>query len=130
VTQAKAVCARCGEAKPLSGSEFVKGKAVPLCADCHRAKNLATMIRMLASDKEGDRTSAADAFIRTLQNAGRDVVNNIAERIEHFGNGALSETEMQEIYDAGMEAGLRQQQHAPANGASQMPSGRDMAMYC
>jgi len=96
------------------------------------AGRLATFIRLLASDKDGEVVNAAHALIRTLQGIGADI-HDVAERIEHSGNGALNEREMQELYDAGVKAGLRQQQHQRATSVSstaQFPLARDMAMFC
>jgi hypothetical protein len=123
----------------LTGSEFVNGKALPLCADCQRDKRLATLVRLFASNRPGEVETAIRKFASTLQNAGSDVVNDVAERIEHFGNGALNEAAMQEIYDAGIREGVRRTEHklrnqprhsAPQGITVQFPPARDMAMFC
>jgi hypothetical protein len=94
------------------------------------ASTLAKSMRMLASDKDGDVVAAAHAMIRVLKSIGADI-HDVADRIEHSGNGALNEKEMQEIYDAGIKAGIRQQQHnAFIDDSPQFPSARDMALYC
>jgi len=71
------------------------------------AAKLANIIRRLASDKDGEVVAAVHAMTRTLQGIGADV-HDVADRIEHSGNGALSESEMQEIYNAGIKEGVRQ----------------------
>jgi len=47
------------------------------------------------------------ALIRLLQGIGADI-HDVADRIEHAGNSALSEAEMKEIYNAGIKEGVRQ----------------------
>jgi hypothetical protein len=102
------------------------------------AGKLANVIRRLASDKDGEVVAAARAMVRTLQGIGADI-HDVADRIEHSSNGALSEREMQELYDAGVKEGVRrvvqkmraQATHgAPQGVAIQFPAARDMAMYC
>jgi hypothetical protein len=99
---------------------------------------LAIFIRLLASDKDGEVVAAAHALVRTLNGIGADI-HDVAERIEHSGNGALSEHEMQEIYNAGIKEGARvaiqkmraQMPHGPPSfSAPQFPSAADMALYC
>src|SRR5262249_38704547 len=60
-------------------------------------------------------------------------------RVEHASNGALSEHEMQEIYNAGIKEGARlaiQKMRAqmpygpPQHVTPQFPSAQDMALYC
>ena len=102
------------------------------------APKLANLIRRLTSDQDGEVVATARALIRTLNSIGADI-HDVAERIEHSGNGALSEREMQEIFDAGVKTGIKQTEQklrnqAPHGGAQgmtvQFPSARDMAMYC
>jgi hypothetical protein len=96
------------------------------------AGRLANFIRLLASDKEGEVVAAAHALIRTLQGIGADI-HDVADRIEHSGNGALSEHEMREIFDAGIKTGIKQAEQRLRNNQSvavQFPSARDMAMHC
>jgi hypothetical protein len=95
------------------------------------APKLANAIRLLASDKDGEVVAAWRAIIRTLQGIGADI-HDIADRIEHSGNGALSEAEMQEIFDAGIKEGIRrvEQKMHQSIGAPQFPAPRDMAAHC
>jgi len=98
------------------------------------APKLANLIRRLSSDQDGEVVATARAMIRTLQGIGADI-HDVANRIEHSGNGALSEHEMQEIFDAGVKTGIRQAQQTrqpPHRGAPapQFPPARDMAMHC
>jgi hypothetical protein len=98
------------------------------------AGDLAKCIRLLASDKDGDVVAAWRGLIRKLKSIGADI-HDLAACIEHSGNGALSEHEMQEIFDAGVKEGARQvEQKMRANQLQrivpQFPSAADMAMYC
>jgi hypothetical protein len=71
-------------------------------------------------------------MIRTLKGIGADL-HDVAEYIEHFGNGALSEREMLEIFDAGVKTGIEQAEQRLHNNlgvTAQFPSARDMAMHC
>jgi hypothetical protein len=94
---------------------------------------LANFIRLLASDKDGEVVASARAIVRTLANIGADI-HDIANRIEHSSNGALSEKEMQEIYNAGIAAGLKLAEQKLRNrtyqSTLQMPPASDMAMFC
>ena len=99
---------------------------------------LANLIRRLSSNSDGEVVATARAMIRTLQGIGADI-HDVAACIEHAGNGALAENEMQEIYNAGIKEGARlaiqkmQAQMArssPQRLMPQFPSAADMALYC
>jgi hypothetical protein len=95
------------------------------------APKLAKSIRLLASNRDGEVVAAVRAMIRTLQGIGADI-HDVADRIEHSNNGALSEAEMQEIFDAGVKEGVRragQARHAVRD-VPQFPPAREMALYC
>jgi hypothetical protein len=98
------------------------------------APKLANLIRRLSSNQDGEVVATAHALIRTLQGIGADI-HDIADRIEHSGNGALAEHEMREIFDAGIREGVRQvEQKIRANQLQrivpQFPPAADMALYC
>jgi hypothetical protein len=101
------------------------------------AEKLAKVVRMFGSDNPNLRAEAWKALVRTLNTFGADF-NDLGDRIEHAGNGALTEAEMQEIYDAGIKEGerrteyLRSQSQPRYHGALQLqfPSARDMAAFC
>ena len=97
------------------------------------AETLANCIRMLASDKNGDVVAAWHGLIRVLQGIGADI-HDLANCIERSGNGALSEAEMQELYDAGIKEGIRRTEQKLRSRAYQstvqLPPARDMAMFC
>jgi len=96
------------------------------------AGDLAKRIRLFASDKDGEVVAAWRALIRTLKTIGADI-HDIANCIEYSGNGALSEHEMQEIFDAGVQTGIRQTEQklrASSSVIAQFPPPRDMALFC
>ena len=104
------------------------------------AEKLAKVVRMFGSDNPNLRAEAWKALVRTLNTFGADF-NDLGDRIEHAGNGALSEAEMQEIYDAGIKEGERRaayiqrsqnQARTTHHGVFQLqfPPARDMAAFC
>jgi hypothetical protein len=93
------------------------------------AGTLAKCIRMLASDKDGDVVAAWHAIIRTLQGIGADI-HDVAARIEHSGNGALSEQEMQEIYEGVRQVEQKMRANQLQRIVPQFPPAADMAMHC
>ena len=102
------------------------------------AEKLAKVVRMFGSDNPTLRAEAWKALVRTLKTFGADF-NDLGDRIEHAGNGALSETAMQEVYDAGIKEGerrteykLRSQNQTRHHGTLQLqfPPARDMAAFC
>jgi hypothetical protein len=102
------------------------------------AGKLAKLVRMFGTTNPGERAVAWKALIRTLDTFGADF-NDLGNRIEHAGNGALSEIEMKEIYDAGIKEGARQVEQKMRNqpshntlvyGTPRFPSASDMALYC
>jgi len=93
---------------------------------------------LLASNQDGEVVAAARAMVRALKGIGADL-HDVTACIKHSGNGALSEHEMQEIYNAGIKEGARlaiqkmQAQMArssPQRLMPQFPSAADMALYC
>lgn len=97
------------------------------------APKLANLLRRLASNQDGEVVATVHALLRTLNSIGADI-HDVAARIEQSGNGALNEAEMQEIYDAGIAAGIKQVEQKLRSRAYQdvvqLPPPRDMAMYC
>jgi len=95
---------------------------------------LGKMIRMLASDCDGDVIAAARAIRRTLRGEGLDI-HALAEGIEEPNGGALTEAEMRKLYDAGYDAGLRaaeDKHHGAADFANVdgTLSWHQMALWC
>jgi hypothetical protein len=70
------------------------------------ASRLATFIRLLSSDKDGEIVAAARAIRRTLKAIGADI-HALADRIEKPNGGKLSEEDMKRLYDAGFDDGVR-----------------------
>jgi hypothetical protein len=97
------------------------------------AGKLAKLVRMFGTTNPSERAVAWKALIRTLDTFGADF-NDLGDRIEHAGNGALTEKEMEEVYGAGIQEGERREQargqasHRPLfHGSPQFPSAADMA---
>jgi hypothetical protein len=96
-------------------------------------KDLAKLIRLLASDKDGEVIAARHGLIRKLKSIGADI-HDLADRIEN-PVGEISEAEMEKIYKAGVEEGRRAEKQARAvairgNGPVEFPSAQDMAIFC
>ena len=98
------------------------------------AARVATFIRLLSSDKEGEIVAAAHAIKRTLKAAGSDI-HALAERVEKPNVGSLSEAEMKKLYDAGYSAGHRDAENQRFGSADFInvdgtPNWHQMALYC
>jgi hypothetical protein len=99
---------------------------------------LANLVRLFASDQEGEALGAARAIPRVLKTEGADI-HALADLIER-ADAKLSEMEMRKLYDAGCEAGLADGVRAveakvshDADGfrnVSWAPSWHDMARFC
>ena len=77
------------------------------------AGKLSRLIRLLASDKEGEVVATAAAINRMLRSAGADI-HTLADRVAHTNGGAkLSEAEMKQLYDAGFNDGLLAAENQP-----------------
>src|SRR5262249_8297868 len=95
---------------------------------------LGKMIRMLASDRDGDVIAAARAIGRLLRNQGLDI-HALAEGIDNPNGSGFSEAEMKKLYDAGYDAGLRaaeEKHHGSADFANVdgTPSWHEIALFC
>jgi len=95
---------------------------------------LGKMIRMLASDCDGDVIAAARAIKRSLRSEGLDI-HELAKAIEEPNGGTLTEAEMRKLYDAGYDAGLRaaeDKHHGAADFANvdATPSWHEIALWC
>jgi hypothetical protein len=64
-------------------------------------QRIAMVIRLLASDKDGEIIAAAHALKRTLASAGTDF-NGLAHGIENLGKG-ISNEERKKIWDAAVQ---------------------------
>jgi hypothetical protein len=85
------------------------------------AERLGKLVRLMASDVDGEALAALTALRRTLATVGADL-NDLADVIEKGGsngNGStLSSDDMKRIYDAGYQDGLRKAeatQHVNSN---------------
>jgi len=102
-------------------------------------RKLASSIRLLASDREGEILAAARAIPRALKAAGADI-HTLAALVEQTGGGELSEAEMKKLYVAGYEAGradgvraVEAKQHHDEDGfrsVDGVPSWHAMATFC
>jgi len=98
-------------------------------------KIIASLLRLLGSNREGERLGSVSALDRKLKAASADF-HVLADLVELGDDGELSEAEMKKLYDAGYAAGVRA---AEANVAHDDDGFRDingraswhaMAMFC
>jgi DNA replicative helicase MCM subunit Mcm2 (Cdc46/Mcm family) len=97
------------------------------------ARKLAGTVRLLTSNKPNEVDAARQALLRILQVASKDMIFGIAERIENESNGHLDETELKQVFEAGVEHGKKLSAQAQAQTQQaypQMPSAYTMAAYC
>jgi hypothetical protein len=98
------------------------------------AGKIASLVRMLSSDREGEVISAVHALLRTLKSKGADI-HALADRIEKPNGGALTDTEMKKLYDAGYQDGVRAAENK-MHGNSDFrdidgfPAWSEIALYC
>jgi hypothetical protein len=67
-------------------------------------KKVASLIRLMGSNQEGERLGSVHGLDRTLTAAGFDF-HTLADHIEQANGSKLSEAEMKKLYDAGHAAG-------------------------
>jgi hypothetical protein len=97
------------------------------------ADKIAKLIKLLSSNRDGEVVAAARALCRTLESAGGDL-HMLAATIEN-PSGSLSEAEMQRLYTAGYDDGVRAAENAH-HGADDFanidgtPSWHKVALYC
>jgi len=66
-------------------------------------ERVASLVRLLASDKDGEIVAAAHALKRTLESAGTDI-NGLAHGIENLGKNAVVPDEIKKkIWDAAVQ---------------------------
>jgi hypothetical protein len=95
---------------------------------------LAACIRMLSSDKDGDVVNAARGLTRMLKGVGADI-HALADRIEKPNGGALTDTEMKKLYNAGYEDGVRAAENkmhgnSDFHDIDGFPAWSEIALYC
>jgi hypothetical protein len=95
---------------------------------------LAACIRMLSSDKDGDVINAAHGIVRILKGAGIDI-HALADRVEKPNGGALTDAEMNKLYSAGYQDGMRatenrQRGNGDFHNVDSTPSWHEIARYC
>jgi hypothetical protein len=95
------------------------------------AKKLSLTLRLLSSDRDGDVAAAGRAIIRLLKSVGADI-HTLAERLEKPG---LTKAEMQKLYDAGYDNGVRAVENRQHGGidfrnVDGSPKWHEIARYC
>jgi hypothetical protein len=98
------------------------------------AARVATFIRLLASDKDGEIIAAVQAIQRTLKAAGTDI-HSVAERVEKPNGRGLTEAEMKKLFAAGYVAGVRaaENKHFGTGNflrVDGLPAWHEIARYC
>jgi hypothetical protein len=97
---------------------------------------VATIVRLLASNKVGEAANAIPIFGRVLQSAGPEMINLVADRIEK--GAQLTQDEIKEMYDAAVAEVERKYKHAASangspsfsNGHGNTPSVQGMVQFC
>ena len=75
-------------------------------ADENIAKRVASLIRRLSSQSDGEIVATARALMRTLESAGTDI-HALAGHVEKSNGKRIPEEELQRLYDAGFAAGVQ-----------------------
>jgi hypothetical protein len=92
------------------------------------------LIRLLSSDQQGEVLAAVQALNRLLQTSGSDI-HALADSLGPHNGATLSEAEMQKLYDAGYQDGLRAAESKFYGGADfldedGMPDWHQIARWC
>jgi hypothetical protein len=96
----------------------------------HQLATIAAVVRRMTSSFPGERVTAIEALGRILQKAELDVVTALAERIENGGGPALSDAELEQVFNAGIKQGRKEaKQKLGVNGAV-FPDANAMALWC
>jgi len=92
-------------------------------------QKIAMVIRLLASDKDGEILAAAAALKRTLASAGTDL-NGLAHGIENLGKGVSNE-EWKKIWDMAVQH-TENRLHGADDfiDSSGKPTWQSVALYC
>jgi hypothetical protein len=98
------------------------------------AGKIASLIRLLSSDQDGEVVGAARALVRTLKSTGADI-HVLADRVEHANSGKLTDAEMQKLFDAGFQAGVHaveNKQHGSGDfhNVDGLPNWHEIARFC
>src|SRR6516225_9758001 len=94
-------------------------------------ERIASIVRLFASDKDGDIIAAAHALRRTLESAGTDI-NGLAHGIENLGKSAeVSKERMKQIWDAAVQH-TENRLHGADDfiDSSGKPTWQSVALYC
>ena len=94
-------------------------------------ERIADVIRLLASDKDGDIIAAAHALKRVLVSAGTDI-HGLAHGIENLGkNAEVSKDQMKKVWDAAVQH-TENRLHGADDFISTdgKPTWQSVALYC
>ena len=94
-------------------------------------ERIADVIRLLASDKDGDVIAAACALKRVLASAGTDI-HGLAHGIENLGkNAEVSKEQMKQIWEAAVQH-TENRLHGADDfiSADGKPTWQSVALYC
>ena len=94
-------------------------------------EKVAALVRLLASDSDGEVVAAARALKRTLQSAGTDI-NGLAHGIENLGkNTEVSKDQMKKVWDAAVQH-TENRLHGTDDVASTdgKPTWQSVALFC
>ena len=93
---------------------------------------LASLVRLLASDRDGEVVAAARAIPRVLKAAGADI-HVLAAQVEQANGKRFSEADAAEIYRRGVEDGKREAESGPMFRNVNLdgePSWHEIAVEC
>jgi hypothetical protein len=94
-------------------------------------EKIAALVRLLASDSDGEVVAAVHALRRTLESAGTDI-NGLANGIENLGkNAEVSKDQMKKIWDAAVQH-TEDRLHGAEDFASTdgKPTWQSVALFC
>jgi hypothetical protein len=75
-------------------------------ADQNIARKVASLIRRLSSQSDGEIVATARALMRTLESAGTDI-HALAGHVEKPNGNGLTKAEVKKIFDTGYAAGVQ-----------------------
>jgi hypothetical protein len=93
------------------------------------AGKLAKLIRLLASDKDGELVAAVHAIKRTLESCGLDM-HALADGVEGTNGKKFTEQDALEIYQRGVEDGRKTAEAPVSFSTVGEPSWNDIAREC
>jgi hypothetical protein len=95
-------------------------------------QKLGTLVRLLASEQDGEALAAARGIVRVLKSTGTDI-HTLAERVENVNGGKLTDAEMQKIYNAGFQDGMHAVESRSTgdfHNVDGTPNWHEIALFC